>query len=83
MLGDRSRYVLGLSQVAVSTSALQVSRMDDDAALHSEWLLLHLCEFDGMSNIPTSHYSSSLSEGKFRHKSEQPRSLASNMFAFL
>lgn len=83
MPGDRSRYVLGLSQVAVNTSALQMSRMDNVAAFHSEWLLPHLYEFDGMSNIPTSHYSSSLFEGKFRHKSEQPRSLASNMLAFL
>lgn len=60
---------VGLSQVAVSTSALQISRMDDVAAVHSEWLLPHLCEFDGTSNIQTSCYNSSLSEGKFQHKS--------------
>lgn len=89
MLGDRGRYVWGspkllsAPQLCRSPEWMMLLPMDDVAAVHSEWLLPHLCEFDGMSNIQTSCYNSSLSEGKFRHKSTAKILGCSNTLAFL
>ncbi|EOA96673.1 hypothetical protein Anapl_14710 [Anas platyrhynchos] len=69
MLGHRSRYVWGLSQVPVNTSAVQLSRMDNVAAIHSEWHhgLLYMGFTLSQLSQPFATVSFSLSEGKFRH----------------
>lgn len=71
MLGHRSRYVWGLSQVPVNTSAVQLSRMDNVAAIHSEWHhgLLYMGFTLSQLSQPFATVSFSLSEGKFRYKS--------------
>lgn len=71
MLGHRSWYMWGLSQVPVNTSALQLSRMDNVAAIHSEWHrgLIYMGFTLSQLSQPFATVSSSLSEGKFRYKS--------------
>lgn len=85
MLGHGSRYVWGLSQVSVNTSALRLSRMDNVAAIHSEWRrsLIHMGLTVSQISQPFAIVRSLLSEGKFRYKSRQPRSLVWNMPACL
>lgn len=71
MLGRGSGYVWGLSQVSVNGSVLGLSRMDNAAAVHSEWRCgpFHVGLTVSQTSQPCAIVSSPLSEGKFRYSS--------------